>query len=198
MTLKELSNITDIPTAKLKPVVRELAATIPSFSSKFHDGLLYTDAQYNIEEINAICDKFNLNELQKIYIRENYKEQPEKDIYEIDGTHAYLKNPDIKCCNTCKFLLGVTGKYKMPQPFCKVYNMYLKSFNAKVYEDYCTSYLKANLPKPRQWFKENAPINLNMYGETGTINGIDNSKMMNTERSVKGVITRVNQVGFDD
>ena len=86
----------------------------------------------------------------------------------------------------------------MPQPFCKVYNMYLKSFNAKVYEDYCTSYLKANLPKPRQWFKENAPINLNMYGETGTINGIDNSKMMNTERSVKGVITRVNQVGFDD
>jgi hypothetical protein len=92
----------------------------------------------------------------------------------------------------------MTGSHKMPQPYCKVYEKYLASFDAKVYEDWCTSYLKTNLPKPRQWYKDNAPINLNMYGETNTINGINISKMMNTERSVKGVVVRVDQVGFDD
>ena len=75
----------------------------------------------------------------------------------------YKKNPEIKCCNTCKYLIGVTGSHKMPQPYCKVYEKFLASFNAKVYEDWCTSYFKSNLSKPRQWYKEIAPLDLKSF-----------------------------------
>lgn len=202
MTLTELSRLLNLSMYKVSPKVKELSKDLPSLAAKYRDGQIYTNSHFSRDEINAICDKLELNPIQKIYVLEHFKDMPQPDIYEIYGTHKFLEeyksNPNIKCCNTCKYLQGVTGSHKMPQPYCKVYEKYLESFNAKVYEDWCSSYLKANLPKPRQWFRETAPINLNMYGETGTINGIDNSKMMNTERSVKGVVTRVNQVGFDD
>lgn len=202
MTITELSRIIDIPLFKLSPIVKELSKTLPSLAAKYYNGSLFPYSHFSLEEIDAICKKLELNELQVLYLHENFKEEPAPDIYEIPGTHKFLeeykKNPNIKCCNTCKFLLGMTGNHKMPQPYCKVYEKYLESFDAKVYEDWCSSYLKTKLPKPRQWYKENAPINLNMFGETGTVNGIDNSKLMNSERSVKGVVVRVNQVGFDD
>ena len=202
MTLTELSKLLDIPWYVISPKVKELSETMPSHAAKYYKGQLFPNSHFSLEEIDAICEKLELNPLQKIYVHENFKEMPSPDIYEIYGTHKFLeeykKNPDIKCCNTCKYLIGVTGAHKKPQPFCKVYNKLLESFDAKVYEDWCSSYLKVNLPKPRQWYKDNAPINLNMYGETNTINGINISKMMNTERSVKGVVVRVDQVGFDN
>ena len=202
MTITDISILLDIPLFKISPKVKELSESMPSLAAKYYKGQLYPNSHFSLEEVEAICEKLELNNLQKIYIHENFKEMPSPDIYEIPGTHKFLeeykKNQDIQCCNTCAYLLGVTGSHKMPQPYCKVYEKYLESFNAKVYEDWCSSYLKAKLPKPRQWYKETAPVNLNMYGETGTINGIDNSKMMNTERSIKGVVVRVNQVGFDE
>lgn len=202
MTITDISKLLNIPLFKISPKIKELSESMPSLAAKYYRGQLYLNSHFSLEEIDAICKKLELNELQITYLHENFKEMPSPDIYEIPGTHKFLesykKDPNIKCCNTCKFLIGVTGSHKMPQPHCKVYGKLLETFDAKVYEDWCSSYLRANLPKPRQWFKDTAPINLNMYGETGTINGIDNSKMMNTERSVKGVVTRVNQVGFDD
>lgn len=202
MTITDISQLLDIPLFKLSPKIKELSESMPSLAAKYRRGQLYPNSHFSLEELDAICEKLELNKLQITYLHENFEEKPSPDIYEIPGTHKFLeeykKDPDIKCCNTCAYLLGVTGSRKMPQPYCKVYEKLLESFNAKVYEDWCSSYLKAKLPKPRQWYKETAPINLNMYGETGTINGIDNSKMMNSERSIKGVVVRVNQVGFDD
>ena len=202
MTLNDIEKILGIWHHRPIDAVKALVDKMPSLKAKTYNGKLYKESHLSWEEVETISLQMNLNELQIMLLKEHYKDKPYPDIYEIPGTHKFLKeyktNPDIKCCNTCKFLIGMTGSHKMPQPYCKVYEKYLASFDAKVYEDWCSSYLKANLSKPRQWYKENAPINLNMYGETGTINGIDNSKMMNTERSIKGVVVRVNQVGFDD
>ena len=202
MTLTDIEKILGIWHHRPIDAVKALVDKMPSLKAKTYNGKLYKESHLSWEEVEVISHQMNLNELQIMLLKEHYKDKPDPDIYEIQGTHKFLKeyktNPDIKCCNTCKFLIGMTGSHKMPKPYCKVYEKYLASIDAKVYEYWCSSYLKANLPKPRQWYKENAPINLNMYGETGTINGIDNSKMMNTERSIKGVVVRVNQVGFDD
>ena len=202
MTLTDIEKLLGIGHHRPIDAAKEVMEELPSLKAKTYNGKLHMRSHLTWEEVEAICHKMHLNELQIMYLKEHYTDMPDPDIFEIPGTHKFLeeykKDPNIKCCNTCKFLLGMTGSHKMPQPYCKVYEKYLASFDAKVYEDWCSSYLKANLPKPRQWFKENAPMNLNMYGETGTINGIDNSKLMNSERSVKGVVVRVNQVGFDD
>lgn len=201
MTITELEKILRIDRHKVDAATREVAAKLPSLSAKIHNNKLYRGSNLTLEEIDAICEIVNCNPLQLQFIHEQFKAGPAPDIYEIRGTHQFLegykRNPKIKCCNTCKHLCGMTGNNKMPQPYCKAYDDYLRKLDAKVYEDWCSSYIYIELPKPRQWFKENAPINLNIYGETGTINGIDNSKMMNKERSIKGVVTRVNQVGFD-
>ena len=200
MTIGELAKLLNVSKYNLAPKIKEVSETLPSLAAKYCNGHIYQQAHFTREEIEAICDKLNLNSLQKIYILEHFKDMPSPDIYEVEGTHKFLDeynaDPDIKCCNTCKFLIGVVKNNK-PQPYCKVYEMYLKTFNAKVYEDWCSSYLKVKLPKPRIWYKETAPSNLNMYGETDTVNGIKIDKLMNSERSVKGVVTRVNQVGFD-
>lgn len=202
MTITDLSRLINLPLAKLSSIVRQVAEDIPTLSAKYYNGTMFHGSHFSLEEIQAICKKLKLNNLQEIYVMEHFEEQPAPDIYEIPGTHKFLeeykKNSNIKCCNTCEFLIGKTGTHNMPQPYCEVYEKYLICFNAKVYEDWCSSYLKTKLTKPRQWFRENAPRNLNMFGETGTINGIENSKMMNSERSVKGVVSRVNQIGFDD
>ena len=202
MTLTDIERLLKIWHHRPIEAAKEVAEQLPSLKAKTYNGKLYMNAHLSWEEVEAICKKMNCNELQILYVKEHFTEMPAPDIYEIPGTHKFLeeykKDPKIKCCNTCKYLLGITGAYKMPQPYCKIYEKRLASFDAKVYEDWCSSYLPADLPKPRQWFKENAPINLNMYGETGTVNGIDKSKLMNSERSVKGVVVRVNQIGFDD
>ena len=84
----------------------------------------------------------------------------------------------------------------MPKPYCSLYRKYVHSFNADVYNDYCSSYTYIKLPKGRQWFKENAPSNLNMYGEISTVNGIDRSKMQK-QRKQNEPIVYLNRVGFD-
>lgn len=182
--------------------VMKVSERVLSVKAKFYDGKLPCNTHFTLAECEEIYKELGANPLQLIYLRENFKEEY-SDVYEITGTHKFLeeykKDPNIKCCNTCKYLLGMTGSHKMPQPYCKVYQKYLESFDAKVYEDWCSSYLKVDLPKPRQWFKESAPINLNMYGETNTINGIEKKKMYAAKkRSVPNTIVRVNQVGFDD
>lgn len=182
--------------------VVKVSERVPSVKAKFYDGKLPCNTHFTLAECEEIYKELGANPLQLIYLRENFNEEY-SDVYEITGTHKFLeeykKDPNIKCCNTCKYLLGMTGSHKMPQPYCKVYQKYLESFDAKVYEDWCSSYLKIDLPKPRQWFKESAPINLNMYGETNTINGIEKGKMYAAKkRSVPNTIVRVNQVGFDD
>ena len=182
--------------------VVKVSERVPSVKAKFYDGKLPCNTHFTLAECEEIYKELGANPLQLIYLKENFKEEY-SDVYEITGTHKFLeeykKDPNIKCCNTCKYLLGMTGSHKMPQPYCKVYQKYLESFDAKVYEDWCSSYLKVDLPKPRQWFKESAPINLNMYGETNTINGIEKKKMYAAKkRSVPNTIVRVNQVGFDD
>lgn len=182
--------------------VVKVSERVPSVKAKFYDGKLPCNTHFTLAECEEIYKELGANPLQLIYLRENFNEEY-SDVYEITGTHKFLeeykKDPNIKCCNTCKYLLGMTGSHKMPQPYCKVYQKYLENFDAKVYEDWCSSYLKIDLPKPRQWFKESAPINLNMYGETNTINGIEKGKMYAAKkRSVPNTIVRVNQVGFDD
>ena len=202
MTLTDIEKLLGLYHHRPIDAAKEVMEELPSLKAKTYNGKLYMNSHLSWEEVEAICKKMKLNELQIMYLKEHYEDKPDPDIYEIPGTHKFLekkkKEPNIKCCNTCKYLLGITGTYKMPQPYCKVYNKRLASFNAKVYEDWCSSYLKTDLQKPRQWFKENAPINLNMFGETGTTNGIENSRLMNSKRSVPNTIVRVNQVGFDD
>ena len=202
MTLTDIEKLLGLYHHRPIDAAKEVMEELPSLKAKTYNGKLYMNSHLSWEEVEAICKKMKLNELQIMYLKEHYEDKPDPDIYEIPGTHKFLeeykKDPNIKCCNTCKYLLGITGAYKMPQPYCKVYNKRLASFNAKVYEDWCSSYLKTDLQKPRQWFKENAPINLNMFGETGTTNGIENSRLMNSKRSVPNTIVRVNQVGFDD
>ena len=186
----------------VRSAILKVAENHPSHKEKFVDGKFVQNTHLSFEECMDVYKELNANELQIIYLQENYK-KGYTDYYEITGTHKFLekfeKDPNIKCCNTCCFCVGKTNETnKVPQPFCEVYNKYLKTLEANVYEDWCSSYLRAKLPKPRQWFRKHAPINLNMYGETDTINGIENSRMMNSERSVKDAVVRVNQVGFDD
>ena len=202
MTEQELAELIKKPKYKISKAIAELSKIMASLSKKCFKDKLYPNSELSWEEIEAICKELNCNTLQIMFVKEHFKSYTPPDIYEIEGTHKYLEkykeNPHVKCCNTCKYLIGVTGSHKMPQPYCKVYERFLESFYAKVYEDWCSSYTYIELSKPRQWFKDNAPINLNIYGDIGTINGIDNSKMMNSKRSVKGVVTRVNQIGFDE
>ena len=189
---------------KVNEAVSKAAEKLPSLKEKFVDGKVPCHTTLSLPEVEEIYKQLDANPLELIYLKENFKQpEEERDVYEIKGTHDFLDeyavNPKIKCCNTCKHLCGVTNKSMMPKPYCKVYEDYISNFNAKVYEDYCSSYCRILLPKPRQWFKENAPINLNMYGDTDTINGIKKEKMYEAKtRSVPNTVVRVNQIGFDD
>jgi len=183
--------------------ILKVAERMPSIKEKFYDGKLPCNCHFTLEECEEIYKELDANPLEMIYLRENFKEEY-TDVYEISGTHKFLadykKDQNIKCCNTCKFCVGKTSENSfIPKPYCKVYGKFLSSFNAKVYEDYCSSYAKTKLPKPRMWYKNNAPINLNPFGETDTINGIKKEKMYEAKkRSVPNTIIRVNQVGFDN
>ena len=179
--------------------IKKLSESIPSIKSKYVNGRLWNGAEFNLEETEAIFKELGANELQIIYMEENWKEPKLTDIYTIKGTQEFLKqfaeNPKIQCCNTCSYLKGKASGLKMPKPYCSLYGKLLETFNAKVYEDYCSSYTYSNLQKPRQWFKESAPHNLNMYGEVNTINGIENDKLQ-AERKSNEPVKHVGQIGF--
>ena len=203
MTQKDIINTLHKTNLLVHEAIEKVAERVPSIKAKFYDGRLPSNTHFTLVECEEIYKELNANPLQLIFLRENFKEGY-TDVYEINGTHKFLEeyknNPNIKCCNTCKYCIGMTSSsHIVPHPYCEVYKAYLSSFDAKVYEDWCSSYLKAKLPKPRQWFKDNAPINLNSFGETDTINGIEKSKMYAAkQRSVPNTIVRVNQVGFDE
>ena len=202
MTEYEITKSVKHDNKRIHAAILTTAERVPSIKAKLRNGKIPHCTDFTLEECIEIFKEFGANELELIMLNENYKEHKRKeyDGYRITGTLEFLKkyqaNPNIKCCNTCKFLMGVV-KDKMPKPYCRVYENFLYTFKARVYEDWCSSYCKCNLPKPRQWFKDSAPINLNMYGETDTINGIEKSRLMNSKRSVPNTIIRVNQVGFD-
>lgn len=199
MTSSKLERITKIRHGNIVDAIAECAKTIPSIASKYVNGRLWFATEFNLDEIKAICKQLKCSKLQIIYIEENWKEEPETDIITIKGTNKFVedwkKNPHIQCCNTCKHICGKVAGYKMPQPFCKVYNIYLYKYN--VYEDYCSSYEYLSLPKPRKWFKENAPANLNMFGETDTVNGVKKEEFVSGEEWGNRPAELVNQVGFD-
>lgn len=205
MTQKEIIHALDLNKSYTISVIRKVAERMPSLKAKYYNGVLPPNTHFSLEETIEIYKELGANPLQIQFMKENFVEvkKEQKDVYTMNGTMKFLeqykKDPNIKCCNTCKYLIGMTGRFKMPKPYCKVYEKLLMDFNAKVYEDWCSSYCKADLPKPRQWFKDCAPINLNIYGETNTINGIEKEKMYEAKkRSVPNTIVRVNQVGFDD
>lgn len=199
MNAEDIRRLIKSGKSDVNDAIRKAAETNPSIASKFVNGRLWFNTQFNKDEVEIICKTLNLNKLQTIYVLENYIDRPETDVITISGTNGFVKRWEedhhLKCCNTCKYLIGKMHDKRMPQPYCKVYERYVASFG-KVYEDYCSSYLYIDLPKPRKWFKENAPNNLNIYGETDTVNGIDVSLFKNGE-DCKGPVKLVNQVGFD-
>ena len=203
MTQTDIMNALHENNLIVHDAVVKVSERMPSVKAKFYDGKLPCNTHFTLEECEEIYKEIGANPLQLIYLKENFREEY-SDIYEITGTHKFLeeykKNPDIKCCNTCKYCIGKTSpNHIIPHPYCEVYDKYLSSFDAKVYEDWCSSYLRIKLPNPRQWFKDNAPVNLNMYGKTDTVNGIEKEKMYAAKkRSVPNTIVRVNQVGFDE
>ncbi len=200
MTQAEIIKMFNKQSNDVVAAVRRASEKIPSIKNKYVNGRLWFNTNFNLEETREICKELKLNELQIIYMEENFQERPETDVYTISGTNAFLlefkKNPTIKCCNTCKFLKGKASMSEMPKPFCSLYNKYLESFDAKVYEDYCNSYLYLKLEQPRQWFKDNAPANLDIFGNTNTINGIKRDKMQ-VHRKRNEPIRYANRVGLD-
>lgn len=200
MTQAEISRTFNIDNQKIIQAIKKVSEKLPSVKSKYINGKLWYNTQFNLEETKEICKELQLNELQLIILEENFQEVPETDVYTIKGTKAYLekfkKNPKIRCCNTCEYLKGKCYNISMPKPYCSLYGKLLENMNANVYEDYCNSYTYIKLPKARQWFKENAPYNLNMYGETNTINGIDKSKMQ-VQRKRNDPVIILNKIGFD-
>lgn len=184
----------------VRAAIKTAAEYTPSIKSKLVNDEIWYGAEFNLEETKIIFKELHRNELELILLEENWKDAPEKDIYTIKGTLEYLKkfeeDPLIKCCNTCKYLKGKITTTIMPRPYCSLYGKFLYLIPANVYEDYCSSYTYVKLPKARQWYKDNAPSNLNQYGETNTVNGIERSKL-NYQRKKGEPIRLVNQVGFD-
>lgn len=201
MTSAQISREVKQSEQNISRAIERASKYTPSIASKYHDGRLWFATEFNLEETKVILKELKCSRLMTIYIEENWKETAETDVITIKGTNQFIsdwnKNPKIQCCNTCRYLLGKCGEHKMPQPYCKLYNKFLESFNAKVYEDYCSSYTYLELPKPRKWFKDNAPSNLNIYGETNTVNGIDRKEFVSGEEWGNRPVELVNQVGFD-
>lgn len=201
MTSAQISREVKQSNNSVSRAIERASKYTPSIADKYINGRLFFNTEFNLEETKAIYKELGCSRLHIKLLEETFVEVPEKDVITINGTNKFIiewnKNPKIQCCNTCRYLLGKVGNYKMPQPFCKLYNRYLESFNAKVYEDWCSSYTYLELPKPRKWFKETAPSNLNIFGETNTVNGIDRKEFLSGEECKGRPVELVNQVGFD-
>lgn len=180
-------------------IIKELAELDPAIKKKYNKGVLCKNSEFTLRETKEIYRAAGANELQIELLEENWVDKKGNEVYTIKGTEDFVKkfneDKNIKCCNTCEFLKGKSGKKIIPKPFCSVYNMYLHSFKADVYEDYCSSYKYIELPKPRLWYKDTAPINLNSYGEINTINGIERSRL-NVEKKKGDPVIIVNKIGF--
>lgn len=199
MTSAEISKHLKLAQCTVSQAVKRAAEYTESIKKKFVNGSLWFCTEFTLEETKIIFKELNATDFQIILMEENWKETVETDVITIKGTNRFLsdfeKDPYIQCCNTCKYLVGKVTT-KMPRPFCSLYNKFLESFNANVYEDWCSSYCYLELPKARRWYKDNAPINLNMFGEIGTINGINNEDLQKHRRNGDPVI-HVNQIDFD-
>lgn len=199
MTQTDITRTLHVDEKTVHKAVVTTISKFPRLQKYIVNGKLFCNTQFNLEETIEIYKQLGRNDLEIIVLKENWKEVPETDVITIKGTLEFIKrfnaDPTIKCCNTCKYLKGKALNSKMPKPYCSLYKMLLESMNAKVYEDWCSSYSYIKFTKPRQWFNERAPHNLNVFGDTNTVNGIDKSQFK-TERSVKDTVVLVNEVGF--
>lgn len=200
MTLDEIAKKLKLRNDTVIKAVKSLCEKDINFRNRFVIDKIYFKSEFSLEETKRIYKELGCNLLQITTLEETWKGDKLIDVFTIKGTQNFLeeykKNPKKSCCNNCKYLKGCSVEgLLMPQPYCSVYQRLLKDINAKVYEDWCSSYVYANLPKPRQWYKENAPVNLNMYGETNTVNGI-NREELNKTRESNEKIKIVNKVGF--
>lgn len=179
--------------------IRKLSEIMPSIKRKYCNGKLWPGTEFNLKETTAIYKAAGANELQLTLLEENWVDKVSPEVYTIKGTEDYVRkfneNNRIKCCNTCEYLRGKTTDKIIPKPFCSVYEKFLRNFNANVYEDYCNSYKYNGLLMPRLWYKDNAPINLNKFGKTDTINGIERSRL-NVEKKKGDPVIIVDKVGF--
>lgn len=198
MTRLELQKIFNLNFYEIKDIITQAGEIEKSIAKKMKT-ISLPNTNFTIKECRVIADCAKANELMRIYIEENCTERIDPDGFKLKGSNDFLqkwKNKhNIRCCNTCS---GLTGRKReqdnMSRPYCTVYHRYLENFNAKVYEDYCSSYLYNHYEKPRVWFKQNAPINLNQFGETDTVNGIKLSEFK--DRKNNEPINIIGDIGF--
>lgn len=208
MTKADIIRTLHVKDDRVTIAIRELAEKYPSIKKKFVNGKLWMGTEFNLEEAKLIYKKLGRNELEILLIEENWREVPETDVFTIKGTNKFLAEKNCKekkCCNNCKFLKGKTTKV-IPRPYCDVYKKLLdattikisetKSRFVNIYEDYCSSYVYAELEQPRRWYKQFAPMNLNQFGKTDFVNGIER-KRLDKQRKKNEPITIVTQLGFD-
>lgn len=184
MQTQELIKIIKINYYTLKKAMEKAAEKYPTILVKKDS----YKADFSKEEALEIAKNCGANNLKLIYIEENCKDALMPDGYKKSGTNEFLEkwkeNHKIKCCNTCISLIGKkTSNSSIPIPYCTLYGRYLKRMSAKVYEDYCSSWVYNNSEKPKIWLKPNAPNNLNQYGEVGFVNGISNKDFKNRKET---------------
>lgn len=200
MTETEIIKALHSTRIKVITAIKKVAEHNQNVKNKFKDDKLPCSTDFSLDETVEIYKALGCNTLQILFLKEHFIDRPKKDIYTIKGTEDFLSkyddNPKIRCCNTCQYLQGLCKGSGHPIPYCKIYQKPLSSFGAKVYEDYCNSYLYFDFLKPRKWYKPDAPINLDMFGDKDTVNGINRNKFK-AERSNPKIVTIVNQVGFD-
>lgn len=208
MTKTDIIRTLHVDKKRVITAIRELAEEYPNFKKKFINGKLWIRTEFCLEEVKLIYKKLGRNELEILLMEENWQDVSETDVFTIKGTNKFLAEENCKekkCCNNCKFLKGKTTKI-MPRPYCDVYKKLLdittikisetKSRIVNIYEDYCSSYVSAELEQPRRWYKQFAPMNLNQFGKTNFINGIER-KRLDKQRKQNEPITIVTQLGFD-
>lgn len=199
MTKRELVNTLKISNLTCQEAIKKAAEKFPEINDLFYNGALYYNTEFTLEQVKEIYRILGRNELEFILLEENWEDRLPADMYTINGTNKFLeeykKNDRIKCCNTCEYLRGNAVNSKMPRPYCSLYKKLLASMDANVYEDWCSSYKYIKLDKPRQWFKPSAPANLNMYGDTNTVNGIEKDKIR--ARKPNEPVRLLDHIGFD-
>lgn len=208
MRRKEIIESLRVDKKKVTAILKDLAKEYPSFQKKYVNGKLRAGTEFNFEETKLIYKRLGRNELELLLLKENWQEVSENDIYTIKGTNKFLTEEnciDKKCCNNCKFLKGKITK-AIARPYCSVYEKLLdvakvkigktKSKNINIYEDYCSSYVQKENNEIRRWYKKNAPMNLNQYGKTDSVNGIKRDRL-DKKRKRNEPITIVTCLGFD-
>lgn len=197
MFFSEIYKILGIERKTVKYAFKAAAENNQSIVDKVENG-----EDLSLDECIEIVSKIDRSNLMVEYLKENYIKNNIKksDGYYIEGTCDFLdrfsKNPKVKCCNTCDAIIGkIDTNSSIPKPFCSVYNRYLRSFNANVYLDWCSSY-KYKRTEAKMWLKSDSPTNINIYGNTDKVNGIKRSRFCSSENSNNEHVNIIDKIGF--